>query len=257
MSNSTLATYRRISPWKNSPRNHSIDTITVHCYVGQVTAKNGVDFFATTDKEASANYVIGTAGDIGVSVDEADRSWCSSSSENDNRAVTIECACDATAPYAINSKVYASLVNLVTDICKRNGIKKLVWSTNKNDRVNHKNGCNMTVHRDYAAKACPGDYIYERLGQIASEVNARLAGQGDKPGTGGSTGSQDFDAYTVQVAVSDLNIRSGPGTNNDSKGFIAPGVYTIVEEASGKGASKWGRLKSGQGWISLDYATKC
>ena len=107
-------------------------------------------------------------------MDEKDRSWCSSNGTNDNRAITIEVASDTTHPYAVTAKAYAALLDLVTDICKRNGIKKLVWSTNKNDRVNHRNGCNMTVHRDFANKACPGEYLYSRHGEIAAEVNKRL-----------------------------------------------------------------------------------
>ena len=162
MSNSALATYTRITKNKTSPRNHAIDTITIHCIVGQWTAKQGCDYFATTDRQCSANYVVGKDGSIGLSVDEKDRSWCSSNSANDNRAITIEVASDTTHPYAVTAKAYAALLDLVTDICKRNGIKKLVWSTNKNDRVNHLNGCNMTVHRDYANKACPGDYLYKQ-----------------------------------------------------------------------------------------------
>ena len=69
-------------------------------------------------------------------------------------------------------------------------------------------------------------------------------------------GAAGFDPYTVKVSVTELRIRSGPGTDTDSKGFIAPGVYTIVEEADGPGAKRWGKLKSGAGWISLDYAEK-
>lgn len=107
-------------------------------------------------------------------VEEKDRSWCSSSGANDHRAITIEVASDTKHPYAVNDKAFAALIDLVTDICQRNGIKKLVWSTNKSDRVNHRNGCNMTVHRDYANKSCPGDYLYNRHGQIADEVNKRL-----------------------------------------------------------------------------------
>ena len=174
MSNSSLATYTRISPNRTSPRNHAIDTITIHCIVGQWTAKHGCDYFATTDRECSANYIVGKDGSIGLSVDEADRSWCTSSRENDNRAITIEVASDTEHPYAVTDAAYAALINLVADICKRNGIKKLVWSTNKTDRVNHANGCNMTVHRDYANKACPGQYLYDRHGVIAAEVNSRL-----------------------------------------------------------------------------------
>ena len=171
-----------------------------------------------------------------------------------------------TDPYAVTDQAYAALLDLVEDICRRNGIKKLVWSTNKNDRVNHLNGCNMTVHRDFANKACPGDYLYNRHGEIAAEVNRRL--QGDSSGngeivtppatetpTGGGTGGTAT-PYLVRVTISDLYIRKGPGTNYGKNGFIKPGVYTIVEESTGTGATKWGKLKSGAGWISLDYAKR-
>lgn len=266
MSNSPLATYTRITKNKTSPRNHAIDTITIHCIVGQWTAKQGCDYFATTDRQCSANYVVGKDGSIGLSVDEKDRSWCSSNGTNDNRAITIEVASDTTHPYAVTAKAYAALLDLVTDICKRNGIKKLVWSTNKNDRVNHRNGCNMTVHRDFANKACPGEYLYSRHGEIAAEVNRRLSGgtstgggvtttpNTEKPATGG-TGAT-VKPYLVRVTIPDLYIRKGPGTNYGKNGFIKPGIYTIVAESTGKGAAKWGKLKSGAGWISLDYATK-
>lgn len=264
MSNSPLATYTRITKNKTSPRNHTIDTITIHCIVGQWTAKQGCDYFATTDRECSANYVVGKDGSIGLSVDEKDRSWCSNNSANDHRAITIEVASDTTHPYAVTDAAFAALLNLVEDICRRNGIKKLVWSTNKNDRVNHLNGCNMTVHRDYANKACPGDYLYNRHGEIAAEVNRRLQGASsgggvvvtppaiEKP-TDGGTGAT-VTPYLVQVTISNLYIRKGPGTNYGKNGFIKPGVYTIVEESTGTGATKWGKLKSGAGWISLDYA---
>lgn len=266
MSNSPLATYTRITKNKTSPRNHAIDTITIHCIVGQWTAKQGCDYFATTDRQCSANYVVGKDGSIGLSVDEKDRSWCSSNGTNDNRAITIEVASDTTHPYAVTAKAYAALLDLVTDICKRNRIKKLVWSTNKNDRVNHRNGCNMTVHRDFANKACPGEYLYSRHGEIAAEVNRRLqdASNGggvvvtppaaEKP-TGGPTGAT-VTPYLVRVKITNLNIRKGPGTNYGATGYIQPGIYTIVAESTGKGAAKWGKLKSGAGWISLDYATK-
>ena len=131
-------------------------------------------------------------------VEEKDRSWCSSNAANDNRAITIEVASDTTHPYAVNDKAYAALLDLVTDICRRNGIKKLVWSTNKNERVNHLNGCNMTVHRDYANKSCPGDYLYERHGAIAAEVNKRLgasAAEQETPSSGTDT------LYKVQTGA--------------------------------------------------------
>lgn len=174
MSNSPLVSYTKISPNKTSPRNHKIDTVTIHCVVGQCSVETLGNIFAPTSRQASANYGIGVDGRVGMYVEEKDRSWCSSNAANDHRAVTIEVASDTTEPYAVNAKAYAALIDLLVDICQRNGITKLVWSTNKVDRVNHKNGCNMTVHRDYANKSCPGTYLYERHAQIASEVNKRL-----------------------------------------------------------------------------------
>jgi len=172
--NSPLVSYTKISPNKTSPRNHKIDTITIHCVAGQCSVETLGEIFAKESRQASSNYGIGADGRIGMYVEEKDRSWCSSNAANDHRAITIEVASDTTHPYKVNDKAYAALLDLVTDICKRNGIKQLVWSTDKNQRVNHLNGCNMTVHRDYANKSCPGDYLYNRHGEIAAEVNRRL-----------------------------------------------------------------------------------
>jgi len=173
MSNSSLVTYTRITKHKTSPRNHKIDTITIHCIVGQWTAKQGCDFFATTDRECSANYVVGKDGSIGLCVDEADRSWCSSSSSNDNRAITIECASDTSAPYAVTDAAYNALIQLVADICKRNNIKELKWKADKS-LIGQVDKQNMTVHRWFANKSCPGEYLYSRHGDIAAKVNAIL-----------------------------------------------------------------------------------
>lgn len=175
MSNSPLVSYTKISPNKNSPRNHKIDTITIHCVVGQCSVETLGNEFARESKEASSNYGIGYDGRIGMYVEEKDRSWCSSNAENDNRAITIECASDTTHPYAINDKVYKALIELCTDICKRNNIKELKWKADKK-LIGQVDKQNMTVHRWFAAKACPGDYIYNRLGKIASEVNTKLNG---------------------------------------------------------------------------------
>lgn len=418
MSNSSLVSYTKISPNKNSPRNHAIDTITIHCVVGQVTVERLGEIFAPASREASSNYGVGCDGKIGMYVEEKDRSWCSSNAANDHRAITIEVASDTEEPYAVNDKAYNALIELVADICKRNGIKKLVWSTNKNDRVNHLNGCNMTVHRDYANKSCPGKYLYDRHGDIAAKVNAKLGATTTTPTTStqttsvtddvyvvkygdtlsgiaakynttyqklaeyngipnpnkisvgqkikipvtkvvsapatptpapaqpatatsvtlkagtklalngvalygsssatvkantktgtfylwdaavtvngkvritnstgnvgkagqvtgwitlddakkaaGATASTTsttanasaFTQYLVKVTASELNIRKGAGTNYAVTGCIRDkGVYTIVAESAGAGASKgWGKLKSGAGWISLDYCTKC
>ena len=406
MSNSPLVAYTKLSPNHSGKRTKKIDTITIHCMAGNCSVETCGNLFANSARQASSNYGIGTDGRIALYVDEANRSWCTSSNANDQRAVTIEVANNGGAPdWPVSAKAYAALLDLVTDICKRNGIKRLVWSTSKNDRVNHLNGCNMTVHRDYANKSCPGDYLYNRHGQIAAEVNKRLGitdaggstgGQtsgstetglkvGDvvdfkgtqhytsaaakdakicKPGKatitavaagkahpyhlkaisgGGSTvygwvnaadistgstetglkvgdvvdfkGTQHYTSaaakdakickpgkatitavaagkahpyhlkaisgggstvygwvnaadistgstgtatsYRVRTTADVLNIRKGPGTNYGVAGQIkGKGIYTIVAEAAGPGATKWGKLKSGAGWISLDYVTK-
>lgn len=178
MSNSELVEYTLISPNKTSPRNHVIDTITIHCTAGQVTAESLGNIFFNPSRKASSNYGIDKDGRVGLYCDEADRSWCSSNRDNDMRAITIEVSSDSKDPYKVNDVAFNKLIDLVTDICRRNNIKSLVWSDNKEDRIYHKNNCNMTVHRDYANKACPGAYLYSRMGEIANLVNSRL--QGDK-----------------------------------------------------------------------------
>ncbi len=63
--------------------------------------------------------------------------------------------------------------------------------------------------------------------------------------------------FLVKVSISDLNTRKGPGIDYDRVKFILVGVYTIMEVRSGKGNSaRWGRLKSGIGWISLDFVKR-
>lgn len=333
--NSPLVSYTKISPNKTTNRNHDIDTITIHCVVGQCSVETLGEVFAPVGRQASSNYGVGFDGCIGMYCEEKDRSWCTSSGVNDHRAITIEVASDTKHPYAVNDKAYAAMLDLITDICKRNGIKKLVWSTSKEDRVNHKNGCNMTVHRDFSNTACPGDYLYNKHSEIAAEVNKRLevtsetsktvstgtsvtvkendvvkltsnatyySGaiipswvkvknwivkevKGDravidksedgknsicspvntkfltlvkKASASTTTQPATFNSYLVKITADALNIRKGPGINYGIAGCIRDkGTYTIVAESSGSGANKgWGKLKSGAGWISLDYCTK-
>lgn len=194
--NSPLVTYKRITNNKTSPRNHAIDTITIHCIVGQWTAKQGCDYFATTDHECSANYVVGKDGSIGLSVEEKDRSWCSSSSSNDHRAITIEVASDTAHPYAVTDEAYNALIKLVADICKRNGIKKLLWKADKS-LIGQVDKQNMTVHRWFANKSCPGEYLYSRHSDIAAKVNTLL---GDSAGETAQTPTTQT-LYRVQVGA--------------------------------------------------------
>lgn len=184
MSNSNLATYTKISPNRTSPRNHVIDTISIHCAVGQLTAKEilNLSHFVNYNSSngVSCNYAVGKDGSIGLGVEEKDRSWCTSSRSNDHRAITIEVASDTTSPYAVTDKAYEALIELLTDICKRNNIKELKWKADKS-LIGQVDKQNMTVHRWFANKSCPGDYLYNKHAQIAEEVNKRLGVQPDKP----------------------------------------------------------------------------
>jgi LysM repeat protein len=246
MSNSPLVDYTRISPNKNSPRNHKIDTITIHCVVGQCTVETLGNIFAPTSRQASSNYGVGTDGKIGMYVEEKDRSWCSSNAANDNRAVTIEVASDTKHPYAVNDRAFAALLDLVTDICKRNGIKKLVWSTKKADRVNHKNGCNMTVHRDYANKSCPGDYLYNRHGEIAAEVNRRLGVADTAPDAGAAQG---VTVYTVKKGDTLSQIAAKYGTTYQAiaayNGIKNPNVIRVGQKIKIPASTAPAALKKG------------
>lgn len=181
--NSPLVTYTGLSPNHSGQRTHSIDRITPHCVVGQLSAETICACFPA-GRDASCNYGIGTDGRVSLCVEEKNRSWCSSSSANDQRAVTIECASDKTEPYAMNNAVYSTLIKLCTDICKRNGKKKLLWLGDKDKTLNYSPASDemvLTVHRWFANKSCPGNWLYARLGDLASKVTAALGGTAPVP----------------------------------------------------------------------------
>lgn len=184
MSNSKLISCTVLSPNNSGTRTMKIDRITPHCVVGQLTAASLGSWFAKKTTQASSNYGIGKNGDIGLYVPEDKRSWCSSSAANDQRAVTIECASATTAPYAMLDTVYASLIDLCVDICKRNGKTKLIWIANKTNALAYQPKSDemlLTVHRWFANKSCPGDWLYNRLSDLASKVTARLQPEPSKP----------------------------------------------------------------------------
>lgn len=179
MSNSNLVSYTKLSPHNSGKRKYPISRITPHCVVGQLDVVNLGEMF--TNCACSANYGIGKDGRVALYVDESQRAWTSSNYDNDQRAVTIECASDKTHPYAMTDTVYQSLVALCVDICRRNGKNKLMWIPDKDTAVHYKPAENemlITVHRWFANKSCPGNWLYNRLGELAATVTAQLA---DKP----------------------------------------------------------------------------
>lgn len=247
MSNSTLATYTRISPNKTSPRNHKIDTITIHCMACDLSVERCGAVFAKRTRMASSNYGVGSDGRVGLYVEEKDRSWCSSNKANDHRAVTIEVACEPVAPYKVTDAAMAALIELVADICRRNDIKQLLWKGDKS-LIGQVDKQNMTVHRWFAKKACPGDYLYGKHGYIAAEVNKRLGVTAVQP----EPAQQPAETYKVRITANTLNVRSGVGTSYKVTTTVKKnGIYTITAEQNG-----WGKLKSGAGWISLKYTER-
>ena len=176
--NSPLVTYTKLSPNHSGQRTHTIDRITPHCVVGQCSVETVAEVFAPVSRQASCNYVIGADGRVGMICEEKNRSWCSSSATNDQRAVTIECASDKAEPYAFKDEVYKRLIELCVDICKRNGKTKLLWLGTKEKTLSYEPKVDemvLTVHRWFANKSCPGDWLMNRMDELAAKVTAALA----------------------------------------------------------------------------------
>lgn len=248
MSNSPLVTYTRISPNRTSPRNHKIDTITIHCMASDLSVERCGAVFAKRTRMASSNYGVGSDGKIAMYVEEKDRSWCSSNKANDQRAVTIEVACEPVAPYRVTDAAMTALIKLVTDICRRNEIKELKWQGDKK-LIGQVDKQNMTVHRWFKNKACPGDYLYSKHSYIAAEVNKRLALLETVDTSEPFTPALP---YKVRITASSLNVRRSGSTKSEVVTTVHKNeVYTITAVTDG-----WGRLKSGAGWICLKYTAK-
>ena len=167
MSNSSLVNYTKLSPNCTKPRGRKITKITVHHVAGVTTVEALGNLFANASRKASSNYGIGSDGRVGLYVDEANQAWTSSNSENDSQAVTIEVSnSQKGGNWPVSDKVLDKLIDLVTDICQRNGIEKLNYTGDKNG--------NLTRHNMFAATACPGPYLQSKFPYIAEEVNKRL-----------------------------------------------------------------------------------
>ena len=216
--NSKMVVCTKLSPNHSGQRTHSIDRISPHCVVGQVTAEGLGGLFAKASYKASSNYGIDKDGRVGLYVEEKNRSWCTSSNANDQRAVTIECASDTYSPYRMNDAVYQTLIKLCADICRRNGKKKLIWFGDKNKTLNYSPKSDemvITVHRWYANKSCPGDWLYSRLGDLAKKVTAELSGDDEEDDTDIDKGLQakDLAAFSNKEVITKV----GPLFTADQK----------------------------------------
>ena len=230
--NSSMVSYTKLSPNHSGQRTHSIDRITPHCVVGQLSCESICGCFTRPSRQASCNYGIGKDGRVSLCVEEKNRSWCSSSNANDQRAITIECASDMSEPYAMNSAVYDSLVKLCTDICRRNGKTKLLWLGDKNKTLNYAPKSDemvLTVHRWFANKSCPGNWLYARLDDLAAKVTANLGGSSVTPSPS-ATG-----LYRVRKSLADAKSQKGAfkSLNNAKKCADSNNGYAVFD-ANGK-----------------------
>ena len=250
---SSLVDFVKISPNNSGQRTHTIDRITPHCVVGQWDVSTFGSYFSNPQVKASCNYGIAKDGKVALVVEENKRSWCSSSNENDQRAVTIECSSEKTPPYAFNDAVYNKFIDLCAEICRRNGKNTLLWLGTKEATLSYNpkpNEMVLTVHRWFKQKACPGDWLMARMTDLATKVTNKL--KGTTTDTPAVTPTKSEFPYIVQITADVLNIRKGPGTNYPVVGQIKDkGKYTMMEEQNG-----FGRLKSGVGWISLKYTKR-
>ena len=202
--NSKMVVCTKLSPNHSGQRTHSIDRISPHCVVGQVTAESLGNIFSKSSYRASSNYGIDKDGRVGLYVEEKNRSWCTSSNANDQRAVTIECASDTKSPYRMNDAVYETLIKLCADICRRNGKKKLIWFGDKNKSLNYAPKSDemvITVHRWFANKSCPGDWLYSRLGDLAKKVTEELGGEEDDKETDKGLQAKDLAALSNEEVI--------------------------------------------------------
>ena len=237
--NSPMVAYTYLSPNHSGQRTHSIDRITPHCVVGQCTAEGLGGWFAKSSTQASSNYGIDKDGRVGLYVEEKNRSWCSSSNANDQRAITIECASDATEPYAFRDVVYQTLIKLCVDICKRNGKNKLIWFGDKDKTLAYTPKAGemiLTVHRWFANKSCPGNWMYARMGDLASKVTAQLGGSAEPETPPKTSGTQASSLSGMSEA--DVIKKVGPLCTADMKksGILASVTLAqfILESGYGK-----------------------
>lgn len=247
MSRSSLATLyvpASTNNYTQGRRGYRICKITPHHMAGKLTARQCGNIFANPSRQASANYGIGYDGEIACYVDEENRAWTSSNRENDCQAITIEVANSANGnPWPISDAAWNSLVKLCVDICKRYNFRLTYDGT--------KNG-SLTRHDMFANTNCPGQTLGGRFKELAETVNKILDGGNITTPVQNPSEATTDNAYLVKITATALNIRAGAGTNYNIVGCIRDkGTYTIVETQG-----NWGKLKSGAGWICLDYTNK-
>lgn len=258
--NSSLVSFAQLSPNHSGQRTHAIDRITPHCVVGQCSVETLGRIFLPTSRQASCNYGIGEDGRVGMYVEEKNRSWCSSSNANDQRAVTIECASDTTAPYAFKDVVYQKLITLCIDICKRNGKKKLLWLGDKDKTLNYSPAADemvLTVHRWFANKSCPGDWMYARMGDLATKVTAALgttAAPPEEPEAAPTAKASCDASKVIAIAAAEIGYKEKKSYSqlDDKAANAGSGNYTKYARDFDQKYPKWyNGKKNGFAWCDM------
>lgn len=174
---SSLTNYTSLSPNNSGARKYPVTRITPHIVVGQFPALTVASWFNKDERDASANYIIGCDGEVVLNVPEENRAWTSGNFDNDNRAITIECASDKTSPYALNTDVYNKLIELTVDICKRYNKNRLVWIADKNTALTYPVADNemlLTKHAFFQRVECWGKWFDEHVDEFVVRVNTKL-----------------------------------------------------------------------------------
>lgn len=228
MSNSSLVDFRDYSPNHSGLRNEKITKIAIHHTAGVLTAQRIGSVFKSRNRQASCNYGVGSDGKIVLVVDEANRAWTTSSAWCDNRAVTIETSnSQYGGNWPVSDFVLNRLIDLVTDICKRNNIYPCTY-TGWKDGV-------LQKHEWYAQTTCPGPYLGSKFSYIASEVNKRLKG-------GNYTAKTVADLYRVRKSWTDAKIQKGAFKNLESAKSLAKKYNYKVYNKNGN--QVWPEVKS-------------
>lgn len=219
MSNSSLVNLVSYSPNHSGRRENPITKIAIHHTAGVLTAAGIGSVFKSTSRKASCNYGIGNDNKVVLVVDECNRAWTTSSSWCDNRAVTIEVSnCQYGGNWLVSDRVLNTLIDLVTDICRRNKIKNCTYTGGK-DGV-------LQMHKWYAQTSCPGPYLASKFNYIAQEVNKRLKG--------GKSTSTSSNLYRVRKSWEDSKSQKGAFKNLNNAIDLAKKHKYKVFDSNGK-----------------------
>lgn len=244
MSNSSLVTYIKKSPNHSGKRAYTLSRITIHHMAGVLTVEQCGEIFARPSRQASSNYGIDSKGHVGLYVDEKNRSWASSSRDNDNRAITIEVSNNKVGgKWTVSKKALNKTIELCIDICKRNGKTRVIWFGSKAESLSYKpkkNEIVLTVHRWFAPTSCCGDYLYGKMPYIAKKINEAIKSATDEKKT----------VKTAKyVPLTTMNVRKEADDSSAIVGSAPKGREFTATQEKQNGRQTWVYASEYRGWI--------